>query len=367
MKISYVMNVLNGEPFIKYQLESIYKFAHQIIIVEGAYEKYAHAANDNGSSVDNTLSIISNYPDPDCKITLVKNNNKLWPERKEMCNAFLKPVTGDVIWQIDVDEFYHDWVHEYIAELFNTDDELDKVSFCTREFFMSPFYEIKGAYETLDLENVGRVFRYEEGEEWLNQRPPTLGKNNTQRDVRKEITGYELSEASIYMYNYTALFKQQVYDKIKYHNIIDSKTVIDPTGMIDDFWENLSTPINPAMIETIPSYIEKITSSDIPNIIIKMWSELDNEQRTFLKKRNNLDIEEYLKSDEYKKDRRIVIYFNQLFLSLRNRKIFSSFKFLLKYFCYLILFYRTNKNENKLYIKKINNNLLKWIIEKVKI
>jgi hypothetical protein len=149
--------------------------------------------------------------------------------------------------------------------------------------------------------------------------------------------------------------------------MIDTKTCIDPTGMIDDFWGNLSTPINPAMIETIPSYLEKVTSSDIPAIIIKMWSELDNEQRDFLKKRNNLDIEEYLKSDEYKKDRRIVIYFNELFLSLKNRKIFSSFKFLVKYFCYLILFYKTSKKENKLYIKKINNNLLKSIIEKVKI
>ena len=38
------MNVLNGEPFIKYQLKSIYKFAHEIIIVEGAYKKFRHAA-----------------------------------------------------------------------------------------------------------------------------------------------------------------------------------------------------------------------------------------------------------------------------------------------------------------------------------
>ena len=83
---------------------------------------------------------------------------------------------------------------------------------------MSPYYEIKGAYETLDLVNVGRVFRFNQGEEWLNQRPPVLGINEIPKTIRKELSGYQISRNSIYMYNYTALFKNQVFDKMKYHN-----------------------------------------------------------------------------------------------------------------------------------------------------
>ena len=68
MKISYVMNVLNGEPFIKYQIDSIYKFADEIIIVEGAYRKFAHATN-NGRSKDSTLETIRSYPDSKKKLS----------------------------------------------------------------------------------------------------------------------------------------------------------------------------------------------------------------------------------------------------------------------------------------------------------
>ena len=285
IKISYILNVLNGEPFINYQLKSIYKFAYEIIVVEGAYEKYAHAANQNGSSIDNTVSIIQHFPDPDNKITFIQNNNKLWPERKEMCNAVFKYVTGNVIWQIDVDEFYHDWVHEYINNLFDEDDQLDKVSFCTREFFMSPHFEIKGAYETLDLVNVGRVFRYKQGEEWLNQRPPVLGINGVPKKIRKELSGYEISRKEIFMYNYTALFRNQVFDKMKYHNIINGKLVLNPEEIIENMWNDLTITINPAFLETLPSFIEKVNKQDIPSIIIMMWNDLEDEKRDFLQKK----------------------------------------------------------------------------------
>jgi len=99
MKISYVMNVLNGEPFIKYQLDSIYKFAHEIIIIEGAYLKFSHATI-NGRSKDNTIKTIENYNDEENKIKLITNDG-FYNDRKEMCNEFLKYVTGEIIWQID--------------------------------------------------------------------------------------------------------------------------------------------------------------------------------------------------------------------------------------------------------------------------
>ncbi|MBZ0198999.1 MAG: methyltransferase domain-containing protein, partial [Ignavibacteriaceae bacterium] len=53
-KISFVMIVLNGMPFIEYALKAIYQAAHQIIIVEGAVEKCLFAASLTGSSTDGT-------------------------------------------------------------------------------------------------------------------------------------------------------------------------------------------------------------------------------------------------------------------------------------------------------------------------
>ena len=40
----------------------------------------------------------------------------------EMCNEFMKFISGDVIWQIDVDEFYDDKTHKIVNELFSKED-----------------------------------------------------------------------------------------------------------------------------------------------------------------------------------------------------------------------------------------------------
>src|SRR5690606_423004 len=109
-RISYVMNVLNGEPFITYQLRSIYPFAHQIVIVEGAYRKFAHAATPDAHSTDRTRELIRAFPDPERKIALIEREG-FWSDRLDMCNAFLPRVTGDAIWQVDADEFYMPETH----------------------------------------------------------------------------------------------------------------------------------------------------------------------------------------------------------------------------------------------------------------
>lgn len=160
MKITYAMNVLNGEPFIKYQLDSIYKHAHEIVIVEGAYKKFAHATN-NCRSKDNTLNIIKAYHDNENKIKLVVNDY-FYEDRMEMCNEFLKHVSGDVLWQVDSDEFYNAETHKYIYQLFKNDNELDMVSFNFNDYFASTDYCIAGN-ESLKLDDVNRVHRFNHG------------------------------------------------------------------------------------------------------------------------------------------------------------------------------------------------------------
>ena len=45
-KITFGMIVLNGEPFIRYNLQALYPFAYQIIVVEGATIAAANVATE---------------------------------------------------------------------------------------------------------------------------------------------------------------------------------------------------------------------------------------------------------------------------------------------------------------------------------
>lgn len=61
LRITFGMIVLNGEPFLLYNLRSLYPFAHEIIVVEGASPNAAHAATPEGHSLDRTLDILHRF------------------------------------------------------------------------------------------------------------------------------------------------------------------------------------------------------------------------------------------------------------------------------------------------------------------
>ena len=45
---------------------------------------------------------------------------------------------------------------------------------------------------------------------------------------------------------------------MKYHNIINGKLVLNPEEIIENMWNDLTITINPAFLETLPSFIEKV-------------------------------------------------------------------------------------------------------------
>ncbi len=116
IKMSFIMIVLNGMPFIKASLGSIYKSAYEIIIVEGAEEQCMFAANSDGSSNDGTVEFIKSYPDPDKKIKLIQGK---WIDKCEMQNKAVEIATGDYIWLIDSDEVYKEEAIEIIYQILN--------------------------------------------------------------------------------------------------------------------------------------------------------------------------------------------------------------------------------------------------------
>lgn len=171
MKISFGMIVLNGEPFIKYNLENLYPFAHEILIVEGAVEKFRHAATPDGHSLDRTVEIIRNFPDPQHKIRLIQRDG-FWPEKTEMSNAYMEACTGDYIWQVDVDEFYKkDDIARIIKVLSETGAA--RVDIKTINFWRGFRAVMQGASYVYGADEFRRIFKFNPGYRYLTHRTPT--------------------------------------------------------------------------------------------------------------------------------------------------------------------------------------------------
>jgi hypothetical protein len=89
VRITFGMIVLNGEPFVKYNLSSVYPFAHQIIVVEGACRSALSVSRSDGHSTDGTLESLYRFQhelDPDKKVIIVTAvdegySDGLWPEK----------------------------------------------------------------------------------------------------------------------------------------------------------------------------------------------------------------------------------------------------------------------------------------------
>ena len=213
VRISYVINLYNAEPFIHYNLKSIYEHAFEIILVEGSYEGFAESPH----STDNTIEVVKNYPDPEKKIKLIIKDG-FWEDREDMCNAFLKEATGDIIWQLDYDEFYFDKTHKFVKELFKLYNDLDLIIFPLKDFFGSLNYQSKGYINVSGLSEVRRVFRFFPGVIWKSQRPPSLAYSNGKEIIPRRIINPEYMEKQgHFLYHYTAIFRTQFLNKMKYY------------------------------------------------------------------------------------------------------------------------------------------------------
>ena len=297
-KISYVMNVLNGEPFIRYQLDSIYEHAHEIIIVEGAYEKFRHASTADGRSTDKTVEIVESYPDPDGKITLITKPG-FYADRLDMCNEFMGHVTGNVIWQVDVDEFYNRQTHRFVRRCFENNANLDRVSFNFYNLFASPGYYVDG-YETLELTDVNRVHRYEHGDRWENQRPPVLvDRYGKRKPVRKHRDGDELQRKGHMMFNCALLFRRQIESKFRYYSS-RSPIVSKAEDYLQSVWDTFDNRYFLSGHKYRIAYLRRVPES-VPVEVAQMWENVARSGRYEGQLRSSEDIEAYFNTGEHEK------------------------------------------------------------------
>ncbi len=217
VRISYIVIVLNGMPFLEQCLKAIYVSAHEIIVVEGAVENCMFAANPDGSSKDGTVEFLRSFPDPAGKVNLIQSR---WPEKCEMQNAALEHVTGDYVWLVDSDEIYrHDDIRK-ICNILENDTEITQVNFIPDNFwkgfdfiFVSPlFFEPAHHYR--------RIFKFVPGARFTSHRPPTMKWPGLDRSTEemKLLDGATTRKMQIYPYHYSYVLEDQVRQKIELYN-----------------------------------------------------------------------------------------------------------------------------------------------------
>ena len=99
--ITACYKVFNEASFLPYSLRSIYPYVDRIDVIEGAIKELHHTANLDGSSTDDTVKIIKEFPDPQHKIRLIQGK---WHNREEMQTKLLEICDSKWILFIDGDE-----------------------------------------------------------------------------------------------------------------------------------------------------------------------------------------------------------------------------------------------------------------------
>lgn len=122
MQINLAYIVCNEEWLIERNLRNHYRFADNIIIVEGAVKQYADVIGSY-TSTDRTIEIIESFPDIYNKITLVKPK-RAWENKIEMQNEFCKRAEDGILLKLDADEFYHPKDMEFMFNAYAQDKDL---------------------------------------------------------------------------------------------------------------------------------------------------------------------------------------------------------------------------------------------------
>jgi glycosyltransferase involved in cell wall biosynthesis len=128
--------VINGADVIKLAIDAIYNTVEHIIVVEGIVEDYAAqnpSHHSNGHSIDGTLDLLLNYPDPLGKIEVVtiedapKRGKPFWKNKNEMQNEIAKRVNTPLYLKVDADEIWKDSDLEFCRRLFLQDTKLTTI------------------------------------------------------------------------------------------------------------------------------------------------------------------------------------------------------------------------------------------------
>jgi hypothetical protein len=303
-RISFGIIVLNGEPFTRYCLRSIYPFAYEILVVEGGHNATRAVTTPDGHSVDGTLEVLhkfKQFEDPDDKIQIITREGH-WPQKDEFgksrtpqSRAYSERAKGDYLWQVDIDEFYKPDEMQAIIEMLSKDPTITAVSFLTHTFWARPEYVADGWLLRKGASEYHRLFKWGADYKYLTHQPPTVT-DDQGRDLRTLhwIRGKSIAQREIYMYHYSLLFPWQVEQKTR---IYKQQDPVDYAGIIEwaenDFLR-LKNPFRVHNLYRSPSWLERYRGSH-PSVILQMMNDIDRGIIT-VEKRPIDDVERVLNS-----------------------------------------------------------------------
>ncbi len=303
IKISFGMIVLNGEPFTRYNLRALYPHAHQIIVVEGACPSAAAVATPDGHSTDGTIEVLRAFKrdeDPEDKVIIVTAQDEghldgFWQEKDEMSKAYATRATGNYLWQVDSDEFYHEEQVARLGEIL-AKDRPDAVSFPMLTFWGSTKYITDSFYLIRDnAREYHRLFAWGPGYTYATHFPPTVV-DEQGIDVRskKWLRADQLEKKRIYLYHYSLLFPLQVYNKVSYYKARINNAI--------DTWEDivyrrLEKPFRAHNKYNHIGWLERFLGEH-PQSVITMMSEIDT-GNIDVETRDCADVEKLLSNSRY--------------------------------------------------------------------
>lgn len=302
-RITFGIIVLNGEPFIKYCLRQLYPFAHEIIVVEGAYWASAANADSEGHSIDNTLEELHCFKreeDPRGIVQVVTKNGR-WESLTAQCQAFAARATGDYLWQVDVDEFYKPENMQAVINLLAADPSVTMVSFKLIQFCFDFDYVL---HSGRDLKRHGimecrRVFKWGPGYKYMEHEPPTVV-DHSGRNVRKinYLNNEQTARLGIYIYHYTSIFKIQVESKARAYALRGWSGKSENAISCAENWISLRDPFHLQLEHKYYTWLERFTGIHPPEII-RLRQDIRS-GKIDMSMRNNADVERMLSSRRYR-------------------------------------------------------------------
>lgn len=258
--ISFGMIVLNGQPFLPYNLRALYPFAKQIIVVEGAVVAAAALADAQGHSLDGTLEELRRFKaeeDPQNKLEIVTRDG-YWSEKDEQSQAYAARATGDYLWQVDVDEFYQPQDMTAVRQYLHDNPAITMLTFPHLLFWGAPEYVVRGWYLMREQAYIRRVFKWGPGYQYAAHRPPQV-RDAHGRDLARQSPGGgpAFLRRGIYMYHYSLLFPAQVERKSRYYEQATWSPLDRAGAWADETYRNLKNPYRVHNSYQYPSWLQR--------------------------------------------------------------------------------------------------------------
>lgn len=307
-KITFGIIVLNGEPFTRYCLKSLYPFAHEIIVVEGGHEDTRSVCTPDGHSIDGTLEALHRFKkeeDPENKVTIITRDG-FWPKKDEFgrcrtpqSRAYAERATGDYLWQIDIDEFYRSSDMVRILEMLKENPDITAVTFPTHTFWGDINYISDSWALRRGAVYYHRLFKWGKGYKYQTHEPPTvIDEQGTDLRQKSWKTGKSMLEMNIFMYHYSLLFPWQVEQKVKVYSDEKPESCAELTDWAENNFFRLGNPYRVHNLYQLPGWLERF-HKEHPAQVIEMMNDIKSGKVPF-KLRQTDDIEKQLSSFGYR-------------------------------------------------------------------